>query len=291
SLDGKISFNGPCNKHEVSNPICSHHYYPHRQHDIGRVSQHYNKTSPQFDAIGVSNWQTRTVTLLECKLRTKGLDDFGQFMQEDLRLLFLFKDEDDIVRIFHSDKAIWTPGFRLPFSDSLIISSITKLNRKEESGTLTDTALCTLLESSPYTLTRSEVRKYRKLIMFTKFKDITWWASVARGTDRSTESSASWKSRNTRILDEERVTAAAAILFTLSASFCLPKTISVDRPFLYSSYFDEEGVTAAAATVFIVDSCLPMHKTISVDHPFFFALVRDSTMPVFVGHVVAPNSD
>ncbi|KAG5441413.1 Serpin B6 [Clonorchis sinensis] len=54
---------------------------------------------------------------------------------------------------------------------------------------------------------------------------------------------------------------------------------------------DEEGVTAAAATTIVVDSIFPLHKTISVDHPFFFALVCDSTMPVFVGHVVAPKFD
>ncbi|TGZ62835.1 hypothetical protein CRM22_007205 [Opisthorchis felineus] len=54
---------------------------------------------------------------------------------------------------------------------------------------------------------------------------------------------------------------------------------------------DEEGVTAAAATLFTqnLSYCLP--KTISVNHPFFFALVCDSAVPVFVGHVVAPKWD
>ncbi|OON18622.1 hypothetical protein X801_05521, partial [Opisthorchis viverrini] len=47
---------------------------------------------------------------------------------------------------------------------------------------------------------------------------------------------------------------------------------------------DEEGVTAAAATLFTVCASFQLLQTISVDHPFFFALVCDSTMPVFVGH-------
>ncbi|TGZ75371.1 hypothetical protein CRM22_000409 [Opisthorchis felineus] len=54
---------------------------------------------------------------------------------------------------------------------------------------------------------------------------------------------------------------------------------------------DKEGVTAAAATIFIVDSSYRLPKTIYVGHPFFCALVCDSTLPVFVGHVVAPKFD
>ncbi|KER18992.1 hypothetical protein T265_12064 [Opisthorchis viverrini] len=54
---------------------------------------------------------------------------------------------------------------------------------------------------------------------------------------------------------------------------------------------DEEGVTAAAATIFTMYGSCRLPRTISVDHPFFFALVCDSTMPVFVGHVVIPKFD
>ncbi|GAA49647.1 leukocyte elastase inhibitor B [Clonorchis sinensis] len=54
---------------------------------------------------------------------------------------------------------------------------------------------------------------------------------------------------------------------------------------------DEEGVTAAGATFFTQTLSSRLPKTVSVDHPFFFALVCDSAVPVFVGHVVAPNWD
>ncbi|OON14603.1 serine proteinase inhibitor [Opisthorchis viverrini] len=54
---------------------------------------------------------------------------------------------------------------------------------------------------------------------------------------------------------------------------------------------DEEGVTAAAATIFTMCGSCRLLRTISVDHPFFFALVCDSTTPVFVGHVVTPKFD
>ncbi|OON16550.1 hypothetical protein X801_07635 [Opisthorchis viverrini] len=54
---------------------------------------------------------------------------------------------------------------------------------------------------------------------------------------------------------------------------------------------DEEGVTAAAAIIFTMYGSCRLPRTISVDHPFFIALVCDSTMPVFVGHVVIPKFD
>ncbi|OON16202.1 hypothetical protein X801_07988, partial [Opisthorchis viverrini] len=59
----------------------------------------------------------------------------------------------------------------------------------------------------------------------------------------------------------------------------------------YHKALDEEGVTAAAATLFTQSFSTRLPETISVDHPFFFALVCDSAVPVFVGHVVAPNWD
>ncbi|OON19518.1 hypothetical protein X801_04612 [Opisthorchis viverrini] len=59
----------------------------------------------------------------------------------------------------------------------------------------------------------------------------------------------------------------------------------------YHKALDEEGVTAAAATLFTVNFSTRLPATISVDHPFFFALVCDSAVPVFVGHVVAPKWD
>ncbi|TGZ65718.1 hypothetical protein CRM22_005727 [Opisthorchis felineus] len=54
---------------------------------------------------------------------------------------------------------------------------------------------------------------------------------------------------------------------------------------------DEEGATAAVATVFMAvgASCFGGLPAFMVDHPFFIALVCDTTVPVFVGHVTKPE--
>ncbi|KER24545.1 hypothetical protein T265_14398 [Opisthorchis viverrini] len=53
---------------------------------------------------------------------------------------------------------------------------------------------------------------------------------------------------------------------------------------------DEEGATAAAATSFRVAKCARVtYVKIRVEHPFVVALICDSKLPVFVGHVVKPE--
>ncbi|TGZ59148.1 hypothetical protein CRM22_009243 [Opisthorchis felineus] len=53
---------------------------------------------------------------------------------------------------------------------------------------------------------------------------------------------------------------------------------------------DEEGATAAAATYFRTKSSASFGVVkMRVEHPFVVALICDSKLPVFIGHVVKPE--
>ncbi|KER23503.1 serine proteinase inhibitor [Opisthorchis viverrini] len=55
---------------------------------------------------------------------------------------------------------------------------------------------------------------------------------------------------------------------------------------------DEEGATAAAATGMVaVAMCYMPTPVIQVDHPFFLAILGESDVPAFIGHVVRPEVD
>ncbi|GAA41163.2 serpin B [Clonorchis sinensis] len=55
---------------------------------------------------------------------------------------------------------------------------------------------------------------------------------------------------------------------------------------------DEEGATAAAATgIFAVPMCFMPTPVIQVDHPFFLAILGESDVPAFIGHVLRPEVD
>ncbi|KAF8571739.1 hypothetical protein P879_00360 [Paragonimus westermani] len=84
------------------------------------------------------------------------------------------------------------------------------------------------------------------------------------------------------------------MVFTSSAD--LSKMCSTHKLFISDALHkavlevDEEGATAAAATgMMIAVMCYQPSPVIRVDHPFFVALICDSNVPVFVGHVLKPE--
>ncbi|TGZ56912.1 hypothetical protein CRM22_010060 [Opisthorchis felineus] len=55
---------------------------------------------------------------------------------------------------------------------------------------------------------------------------------------------------------------------------------------------DEQGATAAAATgIMAVPMCFMPKPVIQVDHPFFLAILGESDVPAFIGHVLRPEVD
>ncbi|KAL7055882.1 hypothetical protein AAHC03_023052 [Spirometra sp. Aus1] len=57
---------------------------------------------------------------------------------------------------------------------------------------------------------------------------------------------------------------------------------------------DESGAEAAAATAAVANTrCMPinMPQDFIVDHPFLFFIISETGLPIFMGHVVEPESN
>ncbi|KAF5394114.1 Leukocyte elastase inhibitor B [Paragonimus heterotremus] len=99
-------------------------------------------------------------------------------------------------------------------------------------------------------------------------------------------------------MDVKKLLEACGMRLVFTSSADLSKMCNTHKLFISDALHkavlevDEEGATAAAATgMMIAVMCYQPSPVIRVDHPFFVALVCDSNVPVFVGHVLKPEKN